>query len=80
MTKLLHRTEELGREEADMWDGDDAVEEAIWKLQMLYGNGAERKTYEELLRVKPKVKIPTSRIITLKAEEVASRYFFFIYH
>lgn len=81
MTKLLHRTEELGREEADVWDGDDAVEEAVWKLQMLYGNGAERKTYEELLRAKPKGKIPTSRIISLKAEEVvASRYFFFIYH
>ncbi|XP_047712894.1 nuclear GTPase SLIP-GC isoform X6 [Prionailurus viverrinus] len=69
LTKLLHRTEELDREEADAWDRDDAVEEAIWKLQMLYGNGAERKNYEELLRAKPKGKIPTSRIITLKAEE-----------
>ncbi|XP_006774851.1 PREDICTED: nuclear GTPase SLIP-GC [Myotis davidii] len=69
LTKLLHRTEELGREEEDVWDGDDAVEEAVWKLQMLYGNGAERKTYEELLRAKPKGKIPTSRVITLKAEE-----------
>ncbi|XP_019296417.1 nuclear GTPase SLIP-GC isoform X2 [Panthera pardus] len=69
LTTLLHRTEELDREEADAWDRDDAVEEAIWKLQMLYGNGAERKNYEELLRAKPKGKIPTSRIITLKAEE-----------
>ncbi|XP_025778089.1 nuclear GTPase SLIP-GC [Puma concolor] len=69
LTKLLHRTEELDREEADAWDRDDAVEEAIWKLQILYGNGAERKNYEELLRAKPKGKIPTSRIITLKAEE-----------
>ncbi|XP_036898117.1 nuclear GTPase SLIP-GC isoform X2 [Sturnira hondurensis] len=69
LTKLLHRTEELGREEADEWDRDDAVEEAIWKLRMLYGDGAERKSYEELLRAKPKGKIPTSRIITLKAEE-----------
>ncbi|XP_073748647.1 nuclear GTPase SLIP-GC isoform X4 [Callorhinus ursinus] len=69
LTKLLHRTEELDREEADAWDRDDAVEEAIWKLQMFYGNGAERKNYEELLRAKPKGKIPTSRIITLKAEE-----------
>ncbi|XP_077625846.1 nuclear GTPase SLIP-GC isoform X1 [Crocuta crocuta] len=69
LTKLLHRTEELDREEADAWDRDDAMEEAIWKLQMLYGNGAERKNYEELLRAKPKGKIPTSRIITLKAEE-----------
>ncbi|XP_029801387.1 nuclear GTPase SLIP-GC isoform X1 [Suricata suricatta] len=69
LTKLLHRTEELDREEADAWDRDDAVEEAIWKLQIVYGNGAERKNYEELLRAKPKGKIPTSRIITLKAEE-----------
>ncbi|XP_024424605.2 nuclear GTPase SLIP-GC isoform X1 [Desmodus rotundus] len=69
LTKLLHRTEELGKEEADEWDRDDAVEEAIWKLRMLYGDGAERKSYEELLRAKPKGKIPTSRIITLKAEE-----------
>lgn len=74
LTKLLHRTEDLG-EEVDTWDRDDAVEEAIWKLQMFYGNGAERKSYEELLRAKPKGKIPTSRIITLKAEEVASRFF-----
>lgn len=80
MTKLLHRTEELGREEADKWDREDAVEEAIWKLQILYGNGAERKNYEELLRAKPKGKIPTSRIITLKAEEVASRFFSLFYH
>ncbi|KAM5308195.1 nuclear GTPase SLIP-GC isoform 2-T6 [Glossophaga mutica] len=69
LTKLLHRTEELGREEADEWDRDDAVEEAIWKLRTLYGDGAERKSYEALLRAKPKGKIPTSRIITLKAEE-----------
>ncbi|KAM6220799.1 nuclear GTPase SLIP-GC [Rhynchocyon petersi] len=68
LTALLHRTEEWGREE-DAWDRDDAVEEAIWKLQMLYGNGAERKNYDELLRAKPRGKIPTSRIITLKAEE-----------
>ncbi|EHH28377.1 hypothetical protein EGK_18806 [Macaca mulatta] len=69
LTKLLHRTEELGREEADAWNRDEAVEEATWKLQMIYGNGAESKNYEELLRAKPKRKIPTSRVITLKAEE-----------
>ncbi|XP_011542828.1 nuclear GTPase SLIP-GC isoform X4 [Homo sapiens] len=69
LTKLLHRTEELSREEADAWNRDEAVEEATWKLQMIYGNGAESKNYEELLRAKPKRKIPTSRVITLKAEE-----------
>ncbi|XP_012663157.1 nuclear GTPase SLIP-GC isoform X1 [Otolemur garnettii] len=69
LTRLLHGMEELGGEETDAWDRDDAVEEAIWKLQMVYGNGAERKSYEQLLKVKPKGKIPTSRIISLKAEE-----------
>uniref|UniRef100_A0A8C5ZHP2 Nuclear GTPase SLIP-GC n=1 Tax=Marmota marmota marmota TaxID=9994 RepID=A0A8C5ZHP2_MARMA len=69
LTKLLHSAEEPGREEVDPWDGDGAVEEAIWKLRMVYGTGAERKNYEELLRAKPKGKIPTSRVITLKAEE-----------
>ncbi|XP_045391503.1 nuclear GTPase SLIP-GC isoform X3 [Lemur catta] len=69
LTRLLHGTEELGGDEVAAWDRDDAVEEAIWKLQMVYGNGAESKSYEQLLRVKPKGKIPTSRIITLKAEE-----------
>lgn len=69
VTELLHRTEELGGEEVDAWDRDEAMQEAIWKLQILYGNGAEKKNYEELLRAKPKGKIPTSRIITLKAEE-----------
>ena len=77
LTKLLHRPEELGREEEDAWDRADAVEEAIWKLQMFYGNGAARKNYEELLRAKPKGKIPTSRVITLKAEEVGSGCLYF---
>jgi hypothetical protein len=70
LTKLLHGTEELG-EEADTWDRDDAMDEATWKLQMIYGTGAQSRKYEDLLRAKPKGKIPTSRIITLKAEEVA---------
>uniref|UniRef100_A0A0P6JEN0 Nuclear GTPase SLIP-GC n=1 Tax=Heterocephalus glaber TaxID=10181 RepID=A0A0P6JEN0_HETGA len=71
LTKLLHRTEEAGGEDvdADVWVGDEALEEAIRKLQVVYGTGAERKKYEDLLRAKPKGKIPTSRIITLKAEE-----------
>ncbi|XP_074240206.1 nuclear GTPase SLIP-GC isoform X3 [Saimiri boliviensis] len=69
LTKLLHRTEELGGEEADAWNGDEAAEEAARKLQMVYGNGAESKNYEELLKAKPKGKIPTCRVITLKAEE-----------
>lgn len=74
LTTLLHRTEGLGEEE-DAWDRGDAAEEAVWKLQMFYGNGAEEKSYEELLRAKPRGKIPTSRVISLKAEEVASKCF-----
>ncbi|KAK2494111.1 hypothetical protein MC885_003382 [Smutsia gigantea] len=69
LTELLRGNEELDREEADAWDRGNAAEEAIWKLQMLYGHGAERKSYEELLSIKPKGKVPTSRTITLKAEE-----------
>ncbi|XP_058143855.1 nuclear GTPase SLIP-GC [Dasypus novemcinctus] len=69
LTELLHGMEDLGREEEYAWNRDDAVEEAIWKLQMFYGKGAENKNWEELLRAKPKGKIPTSRIISLKAEE-----------
>nr|XP_044986479.1 nuclear GTPase SLIP-GC [Jaculus jaculus] len=69
LTMLLHRTQELRGEEAGDGDSDDAVEEATWRLQMVYGPGAERRRYEDLLRTKPKGKIPTSRVITLKAEE-----------
>lgn len=61
-------------EELDLWD--DAAEEAAWKLQMLYGHGAERRHYEDLLRMKPRGRIPTSRTITLKAEEVVARLIF----
>ncbi|XP_060247329.1 nuclear GTPase SLIP-GC isoform X1 [Meriones unguiculatus] len=67
LTKLLHRVEGPGGAEADLWD--NAAEEAAWKLQMLYGRGAEKRCYEELLRMKPRGRIPTSRTITLKAEE-----------
>ncbi|XP_070336724.1 nuclear GTPase SLIP-GC isoform X4 [Odocoileus virginianus] len=73
LTTLLHRTEELGGEEEDAWDRGDAVEEAVWKLQKFYGNGAEGKSYEELLRAKPRGKIPTSRVISLKAEETIDK-------
>lgn len=76
MTKLLHRAEWSGEEEAETWDRDDAAAEAARKLQMLYGHGADRKHYEDLLRMKPRGRIPTSRTITLKAEEVASSFRF----
>lgn len=52
----------------------------MWKLQVVYGIGAENKSYKELLRMKPKAKIPASRVITLKAEEVVSRCVFSLFH
>lgn len=76
LTTLLHRAEGPREEDADMWARDDAAEEAAEKLQMLYGRGAEQRPYEDLLRTKPRVRIPTSRTITLKAEEVMSRFIF----
>ncbi|KAH0519315.1 Nuclear GTPase SLIP-GC [Microtus ochrogaster] len=69
LTTLLHRAEGPREEDADMWARDDAAEEAAEKLQMLYGRGAEQRPYDDLLRTKPRVRIPTSRTITLKAEE-----------
>ncbi|XP_020839654.2 LOW QUALITY PROTEIN: nuclear GTPase SLIP-GC [Phascolarctos cinereus] len=69
LTTLLQRPEEEEDGEEESWDRDNAVEEATWKLQVLYGNGAERKSCEELLRAKPRAKIPASRIITLKGGE-----------
>ncbi|XP_068792494.1 nuclear GTPase SLIP-GC [Struthio camelus] len=50
-------------------ESDDDVEHAIQKLQALYGEGAERRSYEELLRTKPVITIPSSRCITLRKAE-----------
>ncbi|KAG8506317.1 Nuclear GTPase SLIP-GC [Galemys pyrenaicus] len=71
LTRFLHGTEEPGgeEEEEEAWGRDDAAEDARCKLQALYGHGAERRSYKELLRAKPKEKVPASRVITLKAEE-----------
>ncbi|XP_013800501.2 nuclear GTPase SLIP-GC-like [Apteryx mantelli] len=48
---------------------DDDMEHAIRKLRAVYGEGAERKSYQELLRAKPAITIPSSRRITLKKAE-----------
>ncbi|XP_042553787.1 nuclear GTPase SLIP-GC isoform X2 [Dipodomys spectabilis] len=69
LTQLLHMTEGADGEEAESWDREEAVEEAVWKLQVVYGAGAEGREYEDLLRVRPQVKIPPSRVILLQAEE-----------
>ncbi|XP_038607303.1 nuclear GTPase SLIP-GC [Tachyglossus aculeatus] len=72
LTELLDKREEGQESEENDWgDDSDIAEEAVQKLQMLYGRGAENKSYEELLRTKLREKIPTSKIITLKGEEAS---------
>ncbi|XP_069872845.1 nuclear GTPase SLIP-GC isoform X4 [Dipodomys merriami] len=69
LTQLLHMAEDADGEEEESWDREEAVEEAVWKLQVVYGAGAEGREYEDLLRVRPQVKIPPSRVILLQAQE-----------
>ncbi|XP_048186938.1 nuclear GTPase SLIP-GC [Perognathus longimembris pacificus] len=66
-TQLLNEEPDGG--EAEAWGRDGAVEEAARRLRAVYGAGAEGRKYEDLLRARPSVKIPTSRVILLQAEE-----------
>ncbi|NXK46460.1 SLIP GTPase, partial [Chauna torquata] len=55
-------------------DGNDSecnsdVDHAIKALQAVYGEGAERKSYEDLMTTKPVITIPSSRVITLRKTE-----------
>ncbi|XP_015270630.1 PREDICTED: nuclear GTPase SLIP-GC-like [Gekko japonicus] len=50
-------------------DDDDCVKDAIKKLHALYGEGAEEKDYETLLKTKLQVTIPAKRKISIKAQE-----------
>ncbi|NXE57247.1 SLIP GTPase, partial [Casuarius casuarius] len=50
-------------------ESDTDMEHAIGKLRAVYGEGAERRSYEELLRAKPVITIPHSRRITLRKAE-----------
>ncbi|XP_053106096.1 nuclear GTPase SLIP-GC-like isoform X2 [Hemicordylus capensis] len=45
------------------------VSDARAKLKALYGDGAEEKSYEELLQTKLKVTIPPKRVIQIKEKE-----------
>ncbi|NXG38762.1 SLIP GTPase, partial [Dromaius novaehollandiae] len=50
-------------------ESDIDMKHAICKLRAVYGEGAERRSYEELLRAKPVITIPLSRRITLRKAE-----------
>ncbi|XP_015715298.1 nuclear GTPase SLIP-GC-like [Coturnix japonica] len=55
------------RHENSEADGD--LEHAIKVLKAVYGEGADEKSYEELVRTKPVIAIPPSRVITLRKTE-----------
>ncbi|NXC48236.1 SLIP GTPase, partial [Penelope pileata] len=55
------------RRESNETDSD--LEHAIKELRAVYGEGAEEKSYEELMRTRPEITIPPSRVITLKKTE-----------
>lgn len=66
--ELLSKT---GEEDEEGSHNDADVEEVIQKLQSIYGQGAETKCYEDLLKMKPVIKIPTLRRIPLKGMSVS---------
>ncbi|XP_054857788.1 nuclear GTPase SLIP-GC-like [Eublepharis macularius] len=49
-------------------DYSECVNDAIEKLRVLYGMGAEEKTYEDLLKTKLQQSIPTKGAIAIKAQ------------
>nr|XP_027311284.2 nuclear GTPase SLIP-GC-like isoform X1 [Anas platyrhynchos]XP_038028262.1 nuclear GTPase SLIP-GC-like isoform X1 [Anas platyrhynchos] len=53
--------------EADENDSDK--DHAVRALQAVYGEGAENRTYDELVKAKPAITIPHSRVIDLKTAE-----------
>ncbi|NXJ09185.1 SLIP GTPase, partial [Odontophorus gujanensis] len=48
---------------------DSDLEHAVKVLKAIYGEGADGKSYEDLMRTKPVVTIPPSRVITLRKTE-----------
>ncbi|KYO44084.1 nuclear GTPase SLIP-GC-like [Alligator mississippiensis] len=73
LVELLSKT---GEEDEEGSHNDADVEEVIQKLQSIYGQGAETKCYEDLLKMKPVIKIPTLRRIPLKgmsADELSEK-------
>ena len=60
------------RHENSETDGD--LEHAIKVLKNIYGEGADEKSYEDLMRTKPVITIPPSRVITLRKTEVSTAH------
>lgn len=60
------------RHENSEIDGD--LEHAIKVLTAIYGEGADEKSYEDLMRSKPVITIPPSRVITLRKTEVSTAH------
>ncbi|NXI65111.1 SLIP GTPase, partial [Anseranas semipalmata] len=50
-------------------ENDSDIDHAIKVLQAIYGKGAENKNFEDLMRTKPEITIPSSRVITLRQPE-----------
>ncbi|XP_010165322.1 nuclear GTPase SLIP-GC, partial [Antrostomus carolinensis] len=50
----------------DEEENDSERNEAVLKISAIYGEEAENKSYEELCEMKPKIRIPDSRCITLR--------------
>ncbi|XP_032657608.2 nuclear GTPase SLIP-GC-like [Chelonoidis abingdonii] len=68
LVALLRKSREEEEEEEEGED-EDVVSEAVQKLQALYGRDAEKRSYEDLLRAKPLVNIPSSKCIRLQAAQ-----------
>ncbi|XP_021247509.1 nuclear GTPase SLIP-GC-like [Numida meleagris] len=48
---------------------DDDLQHAVKVLKAIYGEGADVKSYEDLMKTKPVITIPPSRVITLRKTE-----------
>lgn len=57
---------EMEREDGER---DSDVQHAVKVLQAVYGEGAENRNYEDLMKAKPAITIPSSRVITLTTTE-----------
>ncbi|XP_066482833.1 nuclear GTPase SLIP-GC isoform X2 [Tiliqua scincoides] len=66
---ILSRIEDEDNDDNEVDTYDDSVQEASSTLCGIYGDGAEKKAYEDLLKMKMKVTLPPRRIIKIKEKE-----------
>ncbi|XP_035178548.1 nuclear GTPase SLIP-GC-like [Oxyura jamaicensis] len=50
-------------------ENDSDTQHAVRVLRAVYGEGAEKRSYEDLMKAKPDITIPSSRVITLTTTE-----------